>query len=257
VRRGMTGDDLRRTLRDGQTLLGTWSCLGGMYALELVAASGFDWICIDLQHGLTGEGGLAGLLQAADAAGVPALVRVSSNEPASIGRALDLGAPGVIVPLVETAAAAAAAVGACRYPPLGSRSWGSMRPVATDAAEVEEPLRVVMIETERGVAAADEIAAVDGVDAIFVGPSDLSLSTSGTLGAELEPALARVEAACRDNEVAIGIACADSDRVKAACAAGYRLLTVGWDIGFLASGAAATLAAARAASSDGSQQQTV
>jgi 4-hydroxy-2-oxoheptanedioate aldolase len=254
----MTGGDLRRALLEGQTVLGTWSCLDSTYALELVAASGFDWICIDLQHGLADDGALPGLLQSADAAGVPVLVRPSSNEPAAIGRALDAGAAGVIVPLVETAAAAAAAVGACRYPPLGCRSWGPLRPVATDAAvEETEPLRVVMIETERGVAAADEIAAVDGVDAVFVGPSDLSLSIAGTLGAELGTALARVEAACRETGVATGIACADSDRVAVACAAGYRMLTVGWDIGFLGTGAAATVAAARAASSDSSPRQTV
>jgi 4-hydroxy-2-oxoheptanedioate aldolase len=254
----MTGGDLRRALRDGQTLLGTWGCLGSMYALELVAASGFDWICVDLQHGLADDGALPGLLQAAHAASVPALVRPSSHEPAAIGRALDAGAAGVIVPLVETAAAAAAAVAACRYPPLGCRSWGPpLRSVVTDAAmEETDPLRVVMIETERGVAAADEIATVDGVDAIFIGPSDLSLSIAGILGAELRPALARVEAACKEAGVATGIACADSDRVTVACAAGYRLLTVGWDIGFLGAGAAATLAAARAASSNSSPRQT-
>jgi 4-hydroxy-2-oxoheptanedioate aldolase len=244
-----TGDELRQALRGADPLLGTWSCLDSGVALELVARSGFDWICIDLQHGLAGEGMLTGLLQASAAAGVPALVRVVSHEPASIGRALDAGAAGVVVPLVETGAAAAAAVAACRYPSRGTRSWGPLRSASPDPASADsEPLRVIMIETERGLAAADEIAAVDGVDAIFVGPSDLSLSTAGRLGSELGAQLGQIADACRKAGVPAGLACADAERVREACAAGYRLLTVDWDIGFLSAGAAATVAAARAAS---------
>lgn len=245
----MSRTGLRDRWLSGQPLLGTWCSLPSPYVVELLASVGFDWICVDLQHGLATETDLPAMLQAADAAAVPVLVRVRSLEPAAISRALDLGAVGVIVPLVDGVEQAQAAVGACRYPPDGDRSWGPMRPVAdgSPVSPAEAPLCVVMAETAAAIAAIDEVAAVAGVDGVFVGPADLSLSTSGRLGADLGEALDRVAAACRSAGIVAGIACPDAGRAAKLYEAGYRLLTVQWDVAFLAAGARAALEAARGA----------
>jgi 4-hydroxy-2-oxoheptanedioate aldolase len=218
--------------------------------LELVAATGFDWVCVDLQHGHVGRSTLPGMLQAAAAADTPALVRPNWNHPALIGNALDVGAAGVIVPLVNTAAEAAAAAAACRYPPSGNRSSGQTRPVG-GAESAGEPVCLVMVETVAAVEAVAEIAATPGIDGIFVGPSDLSLSATGRLGGEIAALVETVASACRRAGIIAGIACGDAEDVAAACALGFQLLTVEWDVSMLTRGAAGSLAAAREAALPG------
>jgi 4-hydroxy-2-oxoheptanedioate aldolase len=213
----------------------------------VIGSVGFDWLCIDLQHGVATEANLTALLQAATAVGVPALVRPASADAAAIGRALDSGAAGVVVPLVEDVAAAEAVVSACRYPPRGRRSWGPFRPLVDGSPSPDtEPLCVVMVETAVGVGVVEQIASVSDVDVVFVGPTDLSLSLGGDR-ADVGAALARIAAACRNAHTPAGIACADAAHVVEAHADGYQLLTVQWDVGFLVSGAASALSSARAA----------
>jgi 4-hydroxy-2-oxoheptanedioate aldolase len=245
----MSGGSLRQRLEAAEPLLGTWAALDSAYAVELVGSVGFDWICVDLQHGVAAQPDLPGLLQAASAAGVPALVRTPIGSLGDAQRALDLGAAGVIAPFVESAAEAAAVAASCRYAPDGRRSWGPLRPLAdgAPAGVAGDPLCVVMVETARGVEAVEEIAGVPGIDAVFVGPADLSLSTSGRLGSDLGAELAVVAAACRRAGIAAGIACPDERAAATAYAAGFRLLTLQWDVGFLAAGAGAALVAAREA----------
>jgi 4-hydroxy-2-oxoheptanedioate aldolase len=228
-------------------MIGTWCSIPSPYVVELIGSLGFDWICVDVQHGFIDEGALPSMLRAAEVAGVAALVRTRWNEPAGIMRALDAGAAGVIVPLVHTAAEAAQAAGACRYPPEGERSYGPMRPLVDGAPVGRDALCVVMVESVRAVDVVDEISSTAGVDAVFVGPGDLSLSAFGTRGSDVSALSARVASACAASGVVAGTTCSTGADAPAAFEAGFRLLTVDWDMGMLASGGRATLGAARAA----------
>jgi 4-hydroxy-2-oxoheptanedioate aldolase len=241
----MSSDDLRELLLSDRPLLGTWCSIPSPYCVELLASAGFEWVCVDLQHGLVGEDLLPVMLQAADAAGIPAFARTRWNDAPSIMRALDLGAAGVIVPFVSTAEQAAACAAACRYPPLGERSWGAMRPLVAGSPSPVDALCIVMVETTSAIEEIDKIVSVAGIDGVFVGPSDLSLSATGRVGGDVADSLARVAAACRRAGIMAGTACANAQDVASAHAVGMRLLTVQWDTGMLASGALAALDDAR------------
>ena len=171
-------------------------------------------------------------------------MRVARNEPFPIGQALDLGAQGVIVPMVESAEEAAAAVAACRYAPEGIRSFGALR-----AGAGERPLCLVMIETRAGLEHAAEIAATPGLDGIYVGPSDLALSLGlqPTLRLEHPPvleALAVVHAACADAGIAAGVHCLAAEDV-AEHRERFAMVTAGGDTMQLQGALAAALRTAR------------
>jgi len=159
----------------GEPTLGAWCTIPSTWTAEVAARSGHDWVCIDTQHGLIGYDVMLPMLQAISAGGVPSLVRVPWNEPGAIMKALDAGAGGVIVPMVNSAAEAQAAVAAMRYPPEGMRSMGPVRARDVDA-NWRRPLCIVMIETVPAVEQADRILGVSGIDAVFVGPNDLAVS---------------------------------------------------------------------------------
>ncbi len=158
---------------------GLWVTCLGPFALESLVGRGLDWVGIDLQHGALEVADLPGLLRVTAGTGIRALVRVPSQGHAVIGRVLDHGPDGVIVPGVETADQAAAVVSAASPPPVGTRSTGLGR-VALGPGDAAAPLVLVMIETAAGHRARAEILAVPGVDGVFVGPYDLALS----MGAE-------------------------------------------------------------------------
>lgn len=202
--------------------------------------AGFDWVCIDLQHGLMSYAEAREQLVALDAHRVPSLVRVSWNEPPLIMRMLDAGAAGVIVPMVSSAKEAAAAASACRYPPRGSRSWGPTRVNehwSLDSGEkTDEALCVVMVETNEAVAVVEEIAGVEGVDGIFVGPRDLALSGSRVAEAERareDELMARVVQACKATGVTAGVACESEEAVERWFAAGFRMFGLRSDVALL------------------------
>jgi 4-hydroxy-2-oxoheptanedioate aldolase len=167
------------SLRDrwlaGEATVGAWCTIPSSWTAEVAARSGHDWVCIDTQHGLIGYDVMLTMLQAISAGGVPSFVRVPWNEPGSIMKALDAGAGGVIIPMINSVEEAKAAVGACRYPPDGVRSMGPVRARDVDSGW-RKPLCVVMIETVQAVDRAGEILAVPGIDAVFVGPNDLAVS---------------------------------------------------------------------------------
>lgn len=242
------------TDRDPRALLrgdavGGWLQLPGTATAEIIGAAGFDVVCIDTQHGLIGEDALLPMLQALGAAGAPALVRVAWNTPPAITAALDRGARGVIVPMVNSAEEAAAAASACRWPPHGTRSYGPTR-LGFMAEPPAAPLCVVMVESTDAVAAVDDIVAVEGVDAVFVGPSDLALSmgrpTSAQNGEpEYDALLEQVVTAAAKRDLPVGIFCASAGHL-------HRFRTMGFTYGFirgegslLAESAAAELAASR------------
>lgn len=251
----MTTGSLREALSTGRPLLGAWLQMPNPIAAEAVGHLGFDWIGIDTQHGLIGYETLLSMLQAIAISGTPAVVRVSGNIPGEIGRALDSGAQGIIVPLVETAEAAAEAADACRYPPSGHRSWGALRPALSTvpyspAIGDEQAVCFAMVETVTGVENIDAIAAVDGVDVVYIGPSDLASS------AGLPPMLALKEDSHRQLVERIAAACAKAGKWSGIHPPtpdvgwyrdqGFNLLPVYRDLPALQEGATAALDTARA-----------
>lgn len=172
---------LKQRLNAGEMLYGVWSGIDHPSLAQILGCAGFDFVCVDLQHCFGTFGSLNAMLDGLDKVHSPALVRVPWNTPDYIMRALDLGAEGVIVPMVNSAQEAQIAAKACRYAPAGNRSWGPIwalaRGGAPQPAEGDATaMCIVMIETADGLANLDEILAVDGVQAIYIGPNDLSLS---------------------------------------------------------------------------------
>ena len=158
-----------------------WDSINNWFTAEIMARQGFDALCVDLQHGINEMSDVGPLLAAISQTDTTPFVRVKWNEPAAIMRALDLGAYGIIVPLVNTAAEAAQAVAACRYPPIGMRSSGPVRAAQYGGADYvananDEILIFAMIETKEGLANLDAICATPGLDAVYIGPADLSFA---------------------------------------------------------------------------------
>lgn len=187
------------------TRLGLWLHIPGTFATEISVSAGADWYCIDLQHGMVTESDVLGMLQVTAAAPGEVLVRTPSVDPSAVARALDLGADGVIVPMVESASDASLVGRACRYPPDGVRSWGPTRRKLKAGLPdpIEENRRItclVMIETAAGLSALDTILAVPEIDGVFVGPADLALSIGGAAVDEAIPRI--VEATRRHNKLA-------------------------------------------------------
>ena len=166
----------RARLAAREPLYGAWSSIPSPLSVRLLAAAGVDYVVMDLQHGGATEHDLPGLTSAIRLAGATPIGRVRHAHPADIGRALDLGCEGVIVPNVNSAAQAREAAGACRYPPAGYRSGGG-------AMTGGEPFCIIMVESAEALAELEATLAEDGVDGIYVGPRDLSYS----LGCELDP----------------------------------------------------------------------
>jgi 4-hydroxy-2-oxoheptanedioate aldolase len=230
-------------------VVGGWLQLPGSATAELIGSVGFGFVCVDQQHGLIGDDALLPALQALTATGTPAVVRVTGNEPGAIGRALDRGAAGVIVPMVDTAEDAALAVAACHHPPRGTRSFGPTR-LAWNPLDAPQQC-IVMVETVAAVEAAPAIAAVDGLDGVFVGPWDLALSAGVSPSAQLddpgyEQLLRRVVQACRANGLPVGIYCASPAHVHHFRALGFTFFVLMSEAAMLHAAAAEYLAKARA-----------
>lgn len=253
---GTTRPSLRDHLERRSLTIGAWSILPSPLTVELVARSGFDFLCIDTQHGPVGYDQLVAMLQVACVVGCPTLVRVASHDPAELMHAIDAGAQGVIVPMVDDAAEARRVVGACHYPPAGYRSWGPLRPALGARAQVadeanHEVVVVVMIETQEGLRNAAEIAAVPGVDVLLVGPTDLAVTHGLTAGAyagtDQHAALVRqVISAGATYGVAVGNVCGDVESARRWADEGMRFLTVGSDLGWLVSAVRTEVERARA-----------
>ncbi|GAB2748755.1 aldolase/citrate lyase family protein [Salinifilum aidingensis] len=251
----MVATDFAAKLRNGEKLVGYWSVLDAPMATERIARLGYDYVAIDGQHGLVGYSGLLNGLLAVDAGGVSVgLVRVEANDLTAIGRALDAGAGGVIVPLVDTAEDAARAVRAVRYPPHGDRSYGPMRsglrigPKPADAAAATVVL--AMVETARGLANVDEICATPGLDGVYVGPSDLRLAVGGAHPGDpeveeaFEDAVATVRTAAAEAGIAAGIHTPGGEQAARRLGQGFTFASVASDVVHLEQAAAAHLNAA-------------
>ncbi|WP_251438634.1 HpcH/HpaI aldolase/citrate lyase family protein [Microbacterium sp. USTB-Y] len=226
-------------------LIGMWACTGSPVVTEIAAGSGLDWLLVDGEHSANTLDTLQVQLQVAAAYPITPLVRVPWNDPVIIKQVLDLGAQNLIVPMVSSADEARAAVAATRYPPQGMRGVGSAlarsarwNRVEGYLAEAAQHVSVtVQIETAAGVARAAEIAAVDGVDAVFVGPSDLAASL-GLLGQQTHPdvmaAVEQVFAAVTAAGKPVGVNAFDPAAADAYIAAGAAFVAVGADVALLA-----------------------
>ena len=219
-----------------------WMSLGSPSVIELAAQAGPDAIVIDAQHGLWDRQSIENAVGIA-AKVVPVLVRVTENSAAAIGQALDAGAEGVIVPLIETDAEAAAAVAAARFPPEGSRSGGGVRPLGRDFGAyymnaMQHTIVGVMIETLRGVKHAAAIASTPGVDFVLIGTGDLAVSLNGFPRVDERHAEAcnAILEACRTAGIACGIYTGNADTAVARHRDGYPIVVVANDIGIVADG---------------------
>ena len=243
-------------VRSRETVVGYWVSLDSPASTERVARLGYDYVCLDAQHGLFGYSGMLAGLTAIDAAArAVGLVRVGANDAAAIGRALDAGAAGVIVPLVSSAEQAAMAVAASRFPPVGIRSFGptrsGMRIGPTPAAANAEVIVVAMIETPEGLADVESIAATPGLDGLYIGPSDLTLALGGSepgdpaVADAFEAALIRIRRACEANGLAAGCHTRTGDDAAKRISEGFTLVSVASDLSHLEAAAQAHLTAAR------------
>ena len=215
----------RSRLVTREPLYGAWSVIPSALSVRLLAAVGLDYVVIDLQHGGATEADLPGLTSAIRLAGATPVARVRHAHTADIGRALDLGCEGVIVPNIDSAAQARQAASAIRYPPAGHRSVGGV-------LAVREPFCLVMAESAAALAELDATLAVDGVDGLYVGPGDLSLS----LGCEPDPddpvlnaALQRIWAACAAAGKPVGVHAHDGATARRYREAGCTLITTAVD----------------------------
>ena len=244
--------DLHARLEARETLYGTFLNLASPVAAEMIAHAGFDWVLVDLEHGAGTEADLLPSLHAMGATPTAAIVRPPSGERLRIGRALDLGAHGIMVPRVDTPDQAREAVSFMHYTPdgirglalstrgagLGERGHGDIRAINSQV------LGIIQIESRSAVDTAAEIAAIDGVDVLFVGPTDLSHAL-GLPGKFTDPgyveAITSVVAAAEAAGKAAGILLRDASTVARHRDLGFRFIGLGSDGAFVADGARAVL----------------
>ena len=245
---------IKEQVLSGRFMAGAWCNLASSLTTEMAARAGFDWILIDQEHGPGDSLTLLGQIQAVGARPCAPIVRIAWNEMPRFKQALDLGAAGIMIPYIETADDAARAVSYLRYPPQGLRGVASS-PRATGfgtnfddyfTAANRELLTVTQIETARAVQNAEEIAAVDGVDVLFVGPMDLSMSL-GMPGRFEDPdyraILAKVASTARDGGKAAGILLPSVQLLEMVYDMGYRFVAAGSDGGLVMQGLKNNLAA--------------
>jgi 2-dehydro-3-deoxyglucarate aldolase len=240
----------RGRLRRGERLVGTLLSLPSPELAEIASAAGFDWLFLDMEHGALGPRDVLRLVQAAREP-CACLVRVPENTEMWIKKALDTGAAGIIVPHVNGAAEAAQAVRWAKYPPLGGRSVGFSRANLYGARLQEhvgtanaETVVVAQVEHIEGVRAIDPILAAAGLDAVFVGPYDLSASLGkpGSLQDEdVRGAITSVRSAGAAAKVPVGIFAAGATAAAKAFEDGFTLVCAGLDVGLYAEAAAALL----------------
>jgi 2-dehydro-3-deoxyglucarate aldolase/4-hydroxy-2-oxoheptanedioate aldolase len=250
--------DLRRRVLAGEPTIGLFVGLNSPVSAEIVARAGYDWALVDLEHGMANEADLLAHLMAIQATPTSAVVRVASAERLRVGRILDLGADGLMIPRLETVADVRETLTWMRYPPAGirgvaagTRGAGYATVGHPDIRTIDERiLGVFQVESMLAVEASDELAAIDGVDVLFVGPADLSHSM-GIPGQFTHPAfvsaLDHVAAVARAHGKAAGMLVRDASEVAAYRARGFGFIGIGSDYGLLISGTRSQLAIARAA----------
>ncbi|MGF6888877.1 4-hydroxy-2-oxoheptanedioate aldolase [Nocardia sp. GAS34] len=257
----MDGNPLKDRLARREPLFGGWCSTGTPFVAEVIALQGYDFIGLDAQHGLWSYDRLLSSMMALARTGAGIIVRMPSRDAAAAGRMLDAGAHGVIFPMVETADDAREAVEACRIHPNGRRSFGPVRASQSfgrDPIVVSEGVScIVMIETALGVENIEAIAAVPGIDCIYIGPGDLAITYGLPPGNDPIPGphadgIERVRKVAAARGIAVGMPCTTAASAMALAERGFSFLAVGADTWWLTERARAEAESLRAAGHLGS-----
>ena len=251
----MKTNPVKRKLAAGEPSFGTWLSLGDLHASRVLARMGFDWLTLDMEHSAIDWKQATTIFAAIADAGCVPLARVPQGSHDYIKRVLDAGAWGIVVPMVNTVEQARVAIAAAKYPPVGNRSLGGGMHALNFSATAgdyfrqanDEILVILQTESPTGVEHAEEIYALDGVDAIFVGPVDLRANMRGADGSEasdeaFEAMLSRVVAAGKAVGTPTGIHAMDPDAALQRAAQGMQFIAVGSDLRLLVQQAQQTLA---------------
>lgn len=248
--------DLKSRLAAAKPFLFSWMSIPSAGLAGQMARLPIEGVCLDMQHGMIGFSDAVPMIAAINAAGRPAIVRCRWNDPGLVGQALDAGATAVIAPMVNSRAEAEALVKAAKYPPIGGRSWGGYTALQASGLQpgqyLEQANRLTqvfaMVETVAALERVDEIAATPGLDGLFVGPSDLSITLSNGAGIDktgprtLE-AMTRIAAAAKANGLVAGAFGGSADVIRAYLKLGYGFIAAGVDVDLLQAGAAALISA--------------
>lgn len=217
----------------GDVIRNAWLTIGDPGLAEMVASSAaVDAVTLDLQHGEIAGGRVPDLIRAIELGGAESMARLAGPDPALVARLLDLGVSGLIMPTVSTVSTAEDFVNWTRHPPRGSRSFGAIRASGRNDGD---PALWAMIETDEGLESAGDIAAVDGIHGLFIGPGDLGLSLGIGVGQnrtepEFLDAVSRIRQAAEGSGCGLGIHCTDIEYSKEMIASGFNLVTIWVDV---------------------------
>ena len=247
---------LARRLRAGETVHTGWATLGVPMLAELMARDGFPAVTCDQQHGLFDMQNTLLGIAAIRSAGAAPMVRIPLGDFAVASRVLDFGAEGIVAPMINTPEDARALVAATKFPPLGERSWGPARALMLNGLSMEDYLKkanketvvFAMIETRTALSNLDAILATPGIDGVFVGPSDLSITLSkgktlDPFSKEVDETCDRIAAAAKKAGKVAGAYTANAERANSHAARGFRFMAVASDAGFMRAGTTAALKA--------------
>lgn len=243
----MRTNRVKQLIKSGQPTVGSMLNSGSPLIAEIMAHAGFDWLIVDLEHSENSLANLQGMLQAISTTSTVPLVRLPTQDVVFIKRALDLGAYGLIVPQVESALEAAVVVKAARYPPHGSRSWGTPRGLLYGGPDyftrsADEIMVVAMLETRAGVENARQIMGINGIDACLIGPNDLSISLGHPpeavqLNPEVEEAAQAIKHSALAEGKAAGIQTYTSIAANQRLQQGFTFVGLSTDIRYLSTAA--------------------
>lgn len=233
----MRPNPLKTAFDAGAPALGAWVSLPTSMSAEIAGGAGFEYVCLDMQHGLIDYATSVPMLQALSIGSSTPVVRVPENHPSHIGKALDAGAMGIIIPMVNTVGQAQAAIAACRYAPQGSRSYGPTRVMGVEGPDYWDNANtdvscIPMIETTEALSNLNDILSLESVDAIYVGPADLAISLGfgpGSNEPKFVEALDEIVAACNRHGVVPGIH-ATPTTAKDRLDRGFRMVTITADV---------------------------
>lgn len=252
---------LAARLRAGDNILCGWSSIADAFVAETIANCGFDAVLLDMQHGAHDEASVLAATTLISAAGVAALTRIPVGRYDMASRALDFGTDAVVAPMINSRADAEAFAAAMKFPPVGGRSWGPMRPKARQkdfsgdaylASANDDTAALAMIETREALAALDDILDVDGIDGVFFGPGDFSIAWSGgkTVNpelAEMMEAVAEIAGKARQSGKAAGMYLNAPDQAGRYGKMGFSLFAIGIEHSYMTEGANNIIATARKA----------
>ena len=254
----MRGNRIRTIWQEGKAVVNGWLAIPSAFSAEVMAHQGWDTLTVDLQHGAIDYQAAVNMFAAISTTGTVPMARVPWNDPGILMKVLDAGAYGVICPMVNTADDARKLISATRYPPLGSRSLGPIRAslyAGDDYAKHANDTVVILaqIETREALANVDDILAVEGLDGVYIGPADLSLSFGCTATFdEVDPPVAQAIDHILARAKACGkVACVHNGSAKYALeriAKGFQLVTISSDARLIAAGAQAVIREMRAGS---------